>query len=35
MRIGSHAKRGTLKFSVLSNIRPMIEKYPLERAGEA
>lgn len=25
----------TLKFSVLSNIRPMIEKYPLERAAEA
>jgi D-arabinose 1-dehydrogenase-like Zn-dependent alcohol dehydrogenase len=25
----------TLKFSVLSNVRPMIETYPLERAAEA
>ena len=25
----------TLKFSVLSNVRPMIEKYPLERAADA
>lgn len=25
----------TLKFSVLANVRPMIEKYPLERAAEA
>lgn len=25
----------TLKFSVLANVRPMIEKYPLERASDA
>ena len=25
----------TLKFSVLTGVRPMIEKYPLEKAGEA
>jgi D-arabinose 1-dehydrogenase-like Zn-dependent alcohol dehydrogenase len=25
----------TLKFAVLTNVRPMIEKYPLERAAEA
>ena len=25
----------TLKFSVIANVRPMIEKYPLERAAEA
>jgi D-arabinose 1-dehydrogenase-like Zn-dependent alcohol dehydrogenase len=25
----------TLKFSVLSGVRPMIEKYPLVKAGEA
>jgi len=24
----------TLKFSVMANVRPMIEKYPLERAAE-
>jgi len=25
----------TLKFSVLTGVRPMIEKYPLAQAGEA
>jgi D-arabinose 1-dehydrogenase-like Zn-dependent alcohol dehydrogenase len=25
----------TLRFAVLAGVRPMIEKYPLERAGEA
>jgi D-arabinose 1-dehydrogenase-like Zn-dependent alcohol dehydrogenase len=31
----AHDSEETLKFSVLSNVRPMIETYPLEKAAEA
>ena len=34
-RVRQRDSEDTLRFSELTGVRPMIEKYPLERAGEA